>query len=74
MSTDLLRTPALTLSPNIDTFSMSIYSYTLKDFIVIAMKTSNLTYIYRVAEKWVYPPFIFNTIVVMVECLIWART
>jgi hypothetical protein len=30
---------------------------------------------YRMTEKWVYPPpFIFDTIVVMVECLIWART
>jgi hypothetical protein len=30
----------------------------------------------RVVEKWVYPPppLIFHTIVVMVECLIWAHT
>jgi hypothetical protein len=34
-------------------------------------------YIYRLAKKWAYPPttpFIFNTIAVMVECLIWAHT
>jgi hypothetical protein len=29
---------------------------------------------YRVTEKWAYAPFVFDTIVVMVECLIWACT